>query len=173
MIITLQFCTLANPSFTIKMGCMRSFELNIFIDRPRGEVYDHLSEPINMIGLQAYLTTIDILKEQKDSSGILLRPFYMLETHRWAGLPLFKNRVYTVIHLLNPKKELVIRQFSRPGIRIAYHYEFHEIEAERTHLIQRAEFEQVNKLLENFVFKRANKAQRALLTNLKVRLEKQ
>ena len=30
---------------------MRTFELNIFIDRPRSEVYNHLSEPINMLAM--------------------------------------------------------------------------------------------------------------------------
>ncbi|MCC6501001.1 MAG: SRPBCC family protein [Anaerolineales bacterium] len=152
---------------------MRSFELNIFIDRPYNEVYDHLAEPINMIGLQPYLTTIDILKEQKDSSGVSLRPFYMLETYRWAGLPLFKGKVYTVIQLTNPKKELVIRRYSRGGAQIAYRYEFHEIEDGRTHLVQKTDFEKVNKLFENIVYDRANKTQRGLLTNLKVRLETQ
>jgi hypothetical protein len=44
---------------------MRTFELNIFIDRPQREVYEHIAEPINMIGLQPLLTTIDVLKEQK------------------------------------------------------------------------------------------------------------
>lgn len=152
---------------------MRSFELNIFIDRPRNEVYDHIAEPVNMIGLQPYLTTIDILKEQRDAGGILLRPFYMLETYRWAGLPLFKSKVYTVIHLTNPKKELIIRQYAKPGAQIAFHYEFHEVEESRAHVIQKASFEKVNKLLENMVFNRANRSQRGLLTNLKVRLEKQ
>lgn len=152
---------------------MQSFELNIFIDRPRNEVYDHIAEPVNMIGLQPYLTTIDILKEQKDADGILLRPFYMMETYRWAGLPIFRSRVYIVIQLTNPKKELVIRHYNKPGIQIAYQYEFHQIEEGRTHLIQKTKFEKVNKFLESFVFNRANKAQRGLLTNLKVRLEKQ
>ena len=136
------------------------------------EVYDHVSEPINMIGLQPYLTTIDILKDQKDSNGVLLRPFNMVETYRWAGLPIFKSRIYTVIQLTKPKRELEIRMYSKPSICIAYHYEFHEVEEGRTHLIQKVHFEQVNRLLENSVFNRANKAQRALLTNLKVRLEK-
>ena len=63
---------------------MRSFELNIFIDRPRNGVYEHIAEPINMIGLQPLMTTIDILKEQKNTDGIVLRPFYMVETYRWV-----------------------------------------------------------------------------------------
>ena len=151
---------------------MRSFELNSFIDRPQGEVYDHLAEPINMIGLQPLLTTIDVLKDQKDAEGITLRPFYTVETFRWAGLPLYRNRIYSVIHLTKPKHELEFRVYGKLGIKIVYKYEFHQVEEGRTHLIQKVNFERVNKLLENFVFDQAIKAQRALLTNLKVRLEK-
>jgi len=43
---------------------MRSFELNIFIDRSEQEIYDHL-ELITLIGLQAFMTTLDILKDKK------------------------------------------------------------------------------------------------------------
>ena len=147
-------------------------ELNIFIDKPRGEVYDHLAEPINMIGLRPHLTTIDVRKEQKDADGILLRPFYTVETFRWLGLPIFRSRIYFVIRLTTPKSKMDIRLFARPGIQISYQYEFHEVEEDRTHLVQRLNFERVNKLLEKTVFTQANKTQRALLTNLKVRLEK-
>ena len=151
---------------------MRSFELNIFIDRPRAEVYDHIAEPINMIGLQPLLATIDILKEQKDANGVILRPFYTVDVFRWAGLPVWRSRVYSVIHLTRPKEELEIRVYVKPGIRIVYKYEFREDEEKRTHLIQKVSFEQLSKLLENFVFNRAIRTQRAVLTNLKVRLEK-
>jgi len=151
---------------------MRSFELNIFIDRSQGEVYDHLAEPINMIGLQPLLTTIDVLKDQKDAEGVTLRPFYTVETFRWAGLPLFRNRIYSVIHLTKPRDELEFRVYRKPGIKIVYKYEFRQGGEGRTRLTLKVNFERVNKLLENFVFDQASKAQRALLTNLKVRLEK-
>jgi hypothetical protein len=152
---------------------MRTFELNIFIDRPRDEVYEHIAEPINMIGLQPLLTTIDILKEQKDANKIILRPFYMVETHHWLGLPIRRSRVYSVIHLTRPKEELELHVFRRFGTTIVYRYFFNKSdEGNRTHLIQRVHFEKVNKLLENYVFHQAINAQRALLTNLKVRIEK-
>jgi len=151
---------------------MRTFELNIFIDRPRDEVYDHVSEPINMIGLLPRLTTIDILKEQKDTHGVVLRPFYTLETFRWAGIPVFRNRVYTVIHLTRPKEEVEFHIFSKPNIQIIFRYFFNEDDERRTHLIQRVSFEKVGKILENFIFDHALTAQRAFLANLKVRLEK-
>jgi len=151
---------------------MRTFELNIFIDRPRNEVYDHVSEPINMIGLLPRLATIDILKEQKDANGVILRPFYTLETFRWAGIPVFRNRVYTVVHLTRPRDEMEFHVFSKPNINIIFRYFFNEDDENRTHLIQRVTFEKVGKILENFVFDHALTAQRAFLTNLKVRLEK-
>ncbi len=151
---------------------MHSFELNIFIDRPRNEVYDQLAEPLNMIGLRPRLTTLDVMKEHTDATGILLRPFYTVETYRWAGLPIFRSRIYLVIHLTRPKRELTIRLYGKLGIRLAFHYEFHEVENGKTHLVQRVEFEKVNRLIESFVYNEANRSQRAVLTNLKVRLEK-
>ena len=151
---------------------MRSFELNIFINRPRNEVFDQLAEPINMIGLRPRLTTIDVLKEQKDTEGVVLRPFYTVETYRWAGLPVFRSRIYLVIHLTHPKQELTIRLYGKLGTRIAFHYEFQEVENGKTHLIQKVQFEKVNRLIENLVYNEANRSQRAVLTNLKVRLEK-
>lgn len=151
---------------------MRTFELNIFIDHPRIEIYSHIAEPINMIGLQPFLTSIDVLKEQKDGEGIVLRPFYTVETHRWLGLPIRRNRVYSVIHLTRPHSELEFHVFRKPNIQIVFHFFFNESEDGRTHLIQRVRFEKVNKLFENLVFEQAIRSQRAFLTSLKVRLEK-
>ncbi len=151
---------------------MRTFELNIFIDRSRDDVYEHVAQPINMIGLQPRLTTIDVLKEQQDANGVTLCPFYTVETSRLLGLPVLRRRVYSVIHLTNPPNELEIHVFSKPDAQIIYHYLFQESEEGRTHLIQKVRFEKVNKLLESFVFDQAIQTQRAFLTNLKVRLEK-
>jgi hypothetical protein len=151
---------------------MQTFELNIFIDRPRAEVYNHLSEPINMIGLTPYMTSIDVLKEQKDADGIILRPFYTMHTYKWLGLPVRKDRVYWVIHLTQSPSELEFHMFQRKNTQIVFRYIFQESEEWRTHLIQRVRFEKVNKLLENRVFHEAITSQRALLTNLKIRLEK-
>ena len=151
---------------------MRMFELNVFIDCPRGDVYDHLSQPINMIGLKPLLTTIDVLKEQKDEKGITLRPFYTVETFRWAGLPIYRNRLYSVIHLTRPKEELEYHLYSKPNIYIIYNYVLNQDKDKRTHIKQTVNFVQVSKILENIVVSRANQSQRALLSNLKVRLEK-
>lgn len=151
---------------------MRHYELNIFINRPRREVYEHLAEPINMIGLQPLLTTIDVLKEQQDSDHVILRPFYMLITYRWLGLPILKNRVYVVLHLNKPYEELELHVFSRPGIHVVFEYRFRETEEGNTHLVQTLRFEKINLFFKSVVLSQANQTQRALLANLKVRLEK-
>lgn len=151
---------------------MRRYELNIFINRSRHDVYEHLAEPINMIGLQPWLSTIDILKEQKDANNVTLRPFYMLITYRWLGLPILRNRVYVVLHLTKPFEELELHVSSRPGIHVVFEYLFRETEEGYTHLIQTVRFEKVNVLFKAIVLSQANQTQRALLANLKVRLEK-
>jgi hypothetical protein len=151
---------------------MQTFELNIFIDRPLADVYNHLSEPINMIGLTPYMTSIDVLKEQRDGEGTVLRPFYTMQTYQWLGLPVRKDRLYWVIHLTRPYSELEFHVFQGKNTQIVYHYLFQESEAWRTHLIQKVRFDRVNKLFENRLFHEAITTQRALLTNLKIRLEK-
>jgi hypothetical protein len=151
---------------------MRRYKLNAFINRSPQEVYEHMAEPINMIGLQPLLTTIDVLKEQKDANGVLLRPFYMLITYRWLGLPIFRNRVYTVMHLKKPFHELELHVFSHPGIHFVLEEQFQEMEEGHTHLTQTIRFEKVHPLFRTIVLSQANQTQRALLANLKVRLEK-
>jgi len=49
---------------------------------------------------------------------------------------------------------------------------FSQDKDKRTHIKQTVNFVQVNKILENSVVSQANQSQRALLSNLKVRLEK-
>lgn len=151
---------------------MRTFELNIFIECTRDKVYDHLSQPINMIGLQPLLTEMDVLEEKKDTHGIILRSFQTVETFRWLGLPIFRNRILSVIHLTKPKELLEFHVYSRPNIEIIFKYSLQEFSDKRTQITQTVHFIKVNKLLENFVVRQANLAQRALLSNLKVRLEK-
>ena len=151
---------------------MKTFELNIFIDCERGEIYNHLSEPINMVGLQPLLTEIDVLKAKTDENGVSLRPFYTVETFRLLGLPVFRNRIYSVIHLTKPKEELEFHVYSKPGIEIIFTYKFRQFNDKRTQVTQTVQFVKLNKLLEVFVINQAKHAQRVLLSNLKVRLEK-
>lgn len=151
---------------------MKTFELNIFIESTRDKVYDHLSLPINMIGLQPLLTEMDVLDERRDENGVTLRPFETVETFRWLGLPIYKNRILSIIHLTKPKEALEFHVYSNPNIEIVFIYSLKELNDKRTQITQTVQFVKVNKLLENFVIRQANQAQRALLSNLKVRLDK-
>jgi hypothetical protein len=112
------------------------------------------------------------MKELIAENGIALRPFYTVEVFRWAGIPLMRNRIYSVIHLTKPGDTLEFHVFSKPNIKIIFKYDFVQYNDLRTHFTQTINFVQVHKLLEGFVFDQAVKAQRALLTNLKVRFEK-
>lgn len=148
------------------------FELNIFIDCNRDIVYDHLSEPINMVGLKPRLTEIDILKEKRDAQGVLLRPFYTVETYRLLGLPLFRSRTYSVIHITEPREGMEIHVHARRNVEIIFKYRFRQLNDGRTQITQTLEVVKAGRLLEGFVSEQAKRAQRALLSNLKVRLEK-
>lgn len=151
---------------------MRSFELTVFIDCPQETVYDHLSQPLNMLGLQPLLTKVEALEERLDDDGIVLRPFYTVETFRLLGLPVHHNRIYSVIHLTKPKDELQFHVYSKPRIEIVFTYRFEPFNDGKTKIVQTVKFVKLSKLLEKFVVAQAKQAQRALLSNLKIRLEK-
>lgn len=151
---------------------MQTFELTVFIDCKRDKVYNHLSEPINMIGLQPRLTEIDTLKEKRDADGIVLRPFHVVETYRLFGFPIFRNSLYSVLRLAKPKEELELQVHGKPGIKIVFHYKFEQSNDQRTQVTQTLRALMANKLLEKIVFNQAKYTQRVLLSNLKVRLEK-
>lgn len=151
---------------------MRTFELNIFIDCKRDKVYDHLSEPINMIGLQPRLTEINILENRKDENGVILRPFNTVEVFRWLGIPILRSKVYSVIRLTKPRKEMELYVSRELKIEIGFKYEFRQFNDVRTQVTQTIQSVKGIKLFEGFVMNQANYMQRALLSNLKVRLEK-
>ncbi|NJC98760.1 MAG: hypothetical protein C3F07_20990 [Anaerolineales bacterium] len=151
---------------------MQTSELNIFIDCTRTIAYNHLAEPINMIGLLPLLSEIDVLKERKDEAGIPLRPFYTVETFKWFGLPIFRSKVYSVIRLTNPEEEMEYRLSRKPGIELVSTYSFRQYNDQRTHITQSMSLVRAPKFLANIAVNQARQAQRALLSNLKVRLEK-
>jgi hypothetical protein len=88
------------------------------------------------------------------------------------GLPVFRNKIYSVIRLTDPRNELEIRVYSRLKTEIIFKYAFKQSNDRRTQITQTVQFVRVNKLLETIMIHRAKLAQRAVLSNLKVRLEK-
>jgi hypothetical protein len=115
---------------------------------------------------------MDVLPEARDANGVKLRPFETVEVFRWAGIPWIRNRIRSVIHLTKPDEELEFHVASKPNTQIVFHYRLQQDNDGRTHLSQIIRLERVPKFLEGLVINQAVKAQRALLSNLKVRLER-
>ena len=91
----------------------------------------------------------------------------MVETIKWMGLPIFRNKIYSVIRLTKPGDELEIRVYSRLKTEIVFKYVFKQFNDMRTQVTQTIQLVKVNKLLEAIMLDRAKHAQRALLSNLK------
>lgn len=151
---------------------MDTFELDIFIDCKRDTVYDHLAEPINMIGLQPRLIGIDTLTERRNAEGVVVRPFHTVEMQRLLGLPLFRSRVASALRLTKPGEELELSIHSKPDVEVVFNYRFRQFNDGRTQVTLTVRSVQGNKPLANLVLNRAKHTQRVLLSNLKVRLEK-
>jgi len=96
----------------------------------------------------------------------------MVETIRWLKFPIFRNKIYSVIRLTKTRNELEIQVYSRLKTEIIFKYSFKELNDQRTQITQTIKLVHVNKLLGGIMFSQARHAQIALLSNLKVGLEK-
>lgn len=147
---------------------MRTIELNVFIDYPRHKVYDHISDPLNMIGLQPFLTTIDVLKEQQNENGITLHPYHTVETFRPARTARPPESRLLGHPFDKAREALEFPTYGRPDIQVSFSYPFSRDNG-RTYIKQTMKVVQVSKLLEGFTVHQAKQIQRGLLSNLKAR----
>lgn len=104
---------------------MRStFVLMTTLGRPPLQVWDHLSRPENYLGLQVLLTEISPVTEAFSASGKPERRYTTVETFRWLGLPLYRNRIAVALELTDPGRRLVSRVRSAPNLTLEADYRF-------------------------------------------------
>jgi ligand-binding SRPBCC domain-containing protein len=149
---------------------MRRFDLLISVNAPKEDVYNHIANPHNLMGLQPLLTSIELLPETKNENGEIVRASYSVETFRFLGIPIYNNRIKAVATLTRPPDELEYFVESNPKIEIRFVYQLLQ-DNNSTQISLRVTILKVSSLLENFVYNEAMKAQRAVLINLKKRLE--
>ena len=149
---------------------MRHFDLLILVNSPQQDVYNHLADPHNLLGLQPLLTSVEVLEESRNENNAIVRPFYSIETFRFLGIPIYNNRIKVISTLTKPPEKMEYFVESQPGIHIRFTYQLKQ-ENGSTQINLHVGILQVNTLLESFVYKEAIKTQREVLVNLKKRLE--
>lgn len=149
---------------------MRHFDLLILVNSPQQDVYNHLADPHNLLGLQPLLTSVEILEESRNEYNAIVRPFYSIETFRFLGIPIYNNHIKVTSTLTDPPRKMEYYVESQPGIQIHFTYQLKQ-ENGSTQINLHVDILQVSTWLEGFVCTEAMKTQREVLVNLKKRLE--
>ena len=131
-------------------------------------VYEHLSKPQNMVGLQPLLTHVENIQHH-EHNGKQSVSYNTVEAFRWLGLVIYKNRIQVQANFTNPPTQLNIVVYSFPNITADVEYRFTAQDGGT--LVKETMQIQVSAWLAKFVTSQANQAQTALLANLKNRLE--
>lgn len=146
----------------------RTLEFAIVIDRPVADVYDHLADPQNFLGLQPLLSEMSPIRESTEHERVV-REYETVEAFRLWGRIVYRNRIRVRSTLTNPPARLDTRVHSPGGVTLNVEYHF-TAEGAGTRLTEIMHLE-MSKLVAGFVVSQATQAQRAVLARLKARLE--
>lgn len=131
-------------------------------------IYQHLSEPGNLIGLQPLLTRVDRI-HPFEQNGRRAVSYETVEAFRWKGITLYENRIRVQTVFTDPPKQFETTVKSFPNITLLVTYTLRPLE-NGTLVTEEMQIE-CHSWLAEFVTGEARKAQTALLENLKSRFE--
>lgn len=145
---------------------MLYFEIQI--NQPVDVIYDHLREPYNYIGLQPLLTHVESV-QPGEQDGKQTVSYDTVEAFRWLGVVLYRNRIRVKTVFTNPPYRFETMVHSVPNIVLNVGYDL--LPQNGGTLLKETMQIRVYSWLSKFVLAQATQAQKALLTNLKERLE--
>ena len=145
------------------------FEKCIFIQTTPQAAYNELANPVNYLGLQPLLTTIDDVQRRTDEEGRTVYTYSAVEAFRFLGLIPYNNRFRARMTLIRPNEEIQTVVDSPGGVRVYGRFVFEPQDGGV--LVRDIIHLQMLWFLRWFVVSQAEAAQETLLTNLKYRLE--
>jgi hypothetical protein len=131
-------------------------------------IYDHLSDPHHFVGLQPLLTHVEAV-QFGERDGLKNVCYTTVEAFRWKGIVLYRNRIQVQTTFTSPPLQFTTTVHSFPKITLHVEYTFESLNGGT--LVKEEMQIHVHSWLAGFVTSEATKAQTALLTNLKKRLE--
>lgn len=145
------------------------FEKRIFIQTTPQAAYNELSNPVNYLGLQPLLTSVDNVQHHTDEDGQTVYTYSAVEAFRFLGLIPYNNRIHARMTLTRPNEEIQTEVDSPGGVRLYGRFVFEPQDGGV--LVRDIIRIQMVWFLRWYVVSQAEAAQETLLTNLKYRLE--
>lgn len=134
------------------------------------EVYAHLLEPENQLGLQPLLTGIEAIERDRDEAGRQRSRFETVERFRLAGALSYDNRIRVECIGLELDRRVGFTAWSRPGIVVHSEFLLETIGGGRaTRVVESLEIE-APRLLLGITLRIARRAHAQLVENLRIRM---
>jgi hypothetical protein len=141
---------------------------DVDINCPVADVFSHLSNPRNFLGLQPLLIDMSAIIETMED-GALVRRYTTTEEFRFLGFLRYLNRIDVSLRLTNPPARMDAHVDSPGNVTLDVEYHFSARE-NGTHLREIVHIQSPH-WATRFVISEATKAQRETLARLKARLE--
>lgn len=145
-----------------------TLSFDVDLNRPVADVFAHLSNPRNFLGLQPLLIDMSEIVEMTQD-GALVRRYTTTEEFRFLGFIRYLNRIAVALRLTDPPARMDAHVDS-PGnvtLDVEYHFSAHENGTRLREIVHI----QSPRWTTRFVISEATKAQTETLARLKARLE--
>jgi hypothetical protein len=149
---------------------IRTLRFSIHIARPVAEVYAHLANPQNFLGLQPLLIDMSPISATVEN-GLNVRSYETVEAFRIGERVVYRNRIRVKLTLTHPPEQIDTLVYSPGGVTLNVQYLFAP-ENDDTRLTEIMEV-QMPRLLAGFVVHQATQAQNTVMQRLKARLERE
>lgn len=152
---------------------IRTLQFTTYITRPISEVYDHMADPHNLIGLQPLLIEMSPVQSTR-VNGVIVQTYETIEAFRLGGYNVYRNRIRVRTTLTRPNEQIDSLVHSPGGVTLDVGYTFTpQAGASQCGGTQLTEVMEINapRLMAGFVVRQATLAQQAVMQRLKARLE--
>ena len=147
---------------------IRTLSFTTYIARSVPDVYEHLANPQNFIGLQPLLIEMSPVQSAM-INGATVQSYETVEAFRLGGHVVYRNRIRVETTLTKPNEQMDSRVRSPGGVTLHVRYTFTAYNGS-TQLAEVMDIH-MSRLVAGFVVRQATQAQTAVMARLKARLE--
>ena len=149
---------------------MRTLHFTTHIARPVAEVYTHLANPQNFIGLQPLLIEMSPAQTVIEND-LPVQSYETVEAFRIGGRIVYRNRIRVKTTLTKTNERIDTLVHSPGGVTLQVQYLFTPEDETRGTCLTEIMDIHMPRLMAGFVVKQATQAQTAVMERLKTRLE--
>lgn len=146
-----------------------SFEYRYFVNAPVRNIYEHLSEPGNYVGLSPLVVEVRDVEQGTDASGSLYFRYRSVERFNFLGFIRYDNLLRVTTTLTRPLQQMVSDVDSPFNVRVRFTFDFEP--GDGGTWVQETVSAEMPAPLKGFVVSEAKRVQQERARILKQRME--